>query len=268
MKHKGPTMVAVPGPAGRLMATTEGEGGIPILFVHDLPGDRTHWAEQQQGLATRTAAFDLRGMGESGGGHGPFGVEVAVEDVAAIADALLPEPFVLVGHGFGAAVAGAFATYYPERLAGLLYVEAAGDLRRKPKAEADAWLENFTEAKYGTFHEHWLVPLLFKAKESTRTLVMKTLRTSRREAIAGNLASLFGYDPNEAFERFTGPTHALVSATGPETLVAQRPTLSRSVAPNTSHWLMLDSPQWFHTELVRFVGQCKHGLEESSARRA
>ena len=257
MKHKGPTNVAVPGPVGRLMATTEGDGGVPVLLLHDLAADRTHWSGVQQGLATRSVSFDLRGMGESGGNQGPFGVEAAVEDVVAVADALFSERFVLAGHGFGAAVAGAFAAYYPERLAGLLYVEAAGDLRQKPKAETDAWLENFSGAKYGTFHEHWLEPLLLEAKEATRTLVMKTLRTTRREAIAGYVASLFSYDPNEAFAGFTGPTHALAAATGPETLVAQRPTLSRSVAPHASHWLMLDSPQWFHTELVRFLGQCR-----------
>jgi pimeloyl-ACP methyl ester carboxylesterase len=258
MKHKEPTMVTVPGPAGRLMTTEEGTGGIPVLFVHDVAADRTHWAETQHGLATRSIALDLRGLGESGGAHGPFGVEAAVEDVVAVADALLSEKFVLVGHGFGAAVAGAFASYYPERLAGLLYVEAAGDLRRWTKADASAWLENFSAAKYGTFHEHWLVPQLLNAKEKTRNLVMKTLRTSRREAIADNLESLFAHDPNEAFEQFTGPTHALAVTTGPETLVAQRPTLSHSVLPNASHWPMLDSPQWFHTELVRFLGLCKH----------
>lgn len=258
MVHKDPTTVSVSGPAGRLMATTRGTGGIPLLFVHDLSGDRTHWAEVQQGLTTRSIAFDLRGLGESSGASGPFGVEAAVEDVAAVADALLPQKFVLVGHGFGAAVAGAFASYYPERLAGLLYVEAAGDMRRRPKAEADAWLENFSAAKYGAFHEHWLAPLLLEAKEKTRSLVLQTLRTSRRESIAGNLESLLGYDPNKAFERFRGPTHLLAADTGPETLRAQRPTLSHSVVPHASHWPMLDAPQWFHTELVRFLGQCKH----------
>jgi len=259
MKHKSPTTVTVPGPAGRLMATTEGEGGIPVLFVHDFAADRTHWAETQHLLATHSVAFDMRGLGESGGSHGPFGVEAAVEDVAAVADALLPQPFVLAGHGFGAAVAGAFASYYPERLAGLLYVDPVGDLRSTAKAQVDGWLENFSEAKYRAFHEHWLEPLLIKAKESTRATVMNTLRTSRREAIAGNMTSLFAYNPDEAFERFKGPTHALVATTDPETLVGQRPTLARTVAPNTSHWLMLDSPQWFHTELVRFLGQCRPG---------
>ncbi|MDC0707055.1 alpha/beta hydrolase [Stigmatella sp. ncwal1] len=257
MKHKNPETATIPGPAGRLMVTTEGQGGIPVLFVHELSADRTHWAETQHHLATQSVAFDLRGLGESGGSHGPFGVEAAVEDVTAVADALLPQPFVLVGHGFGAAVASAFASYYPERLAGLLYVEPVGDLRHTAKAEADAWIENFGEAKYRAFHEHWLDPLLIGAKETTRGRVMSTLRTSRREAIAGNMASLFGHNPDEAFERFKGPTHALVAATGPETLVGQRATLSRSVAPRTSHWLMLDSPQWFHSELVRFLGQCR-----------
>ncbi|WNG16103.1 alpha/beta fold hydrolase [Cystobacter fuscus] len=258
MRHKEPKTVSVPGPAGRLMATVEGDGGLPILFVHEIAGDRTHWAETQHGLATRSVAFDLRGLGESGGAHGPFGVESAVEDVAAVADALLPEKFVLAGHGFGAAVAGAFASYFPERLAGLLYVEPVGDLRRQKKEDAEAWLANFSETKYGGFHEHWLSPLLLKAKEQTRTLVMKTLRTSRREAIAANMESLFGYNPDESFERFTGPTHALVTATGPETLVGQRPSLSHSVLQTASHWPMLDSPTWFHSELVRFLGHCKH----------
>jgi pimeloyl-ACP methyl ester carboxylesterase len=239
------------------MATTEGDGGVPVLLVHDLAADRTHWSGVQQGLATRSVAFDLRGMGESGGAHGPFSVEAAVEDVAAVADALLPERFVLVGHGFGAAVAGAFAAYYPERLAGLLYVEPAGDLRRQAKAGATAWLETLSAAKDGAFDEHWLEPLLVEAKGPTRTQVRNTLRTTRREALAGYAEALFGYDPEEAFARFTGPTHALVAATGPETLVAQRPSLSRSVAPHASHWLMLDAPQWFHAELVRFLGQCR-----------
>lgn len=253
---KEATTVAVRGPVGPLLSTVSGSGGIPVLFVHDVAGDRTHWAETQQGLATRSIAFDLRGLGESGGAHGPFGVEANVEDVAAVADELLPHlKFVLVGHGFGAAVAGAFATYYPERLAGLLYVEAAGDQRGDPKR--DAFLDNFSQAKYGAFHEHWLAPLLLESKQTTRVQVMKTLRTSRREAIAGNLESLSAYDPNDAFENFTGPTHALAAATGPETLVGQRPTLSRSVPPHASHWLMLDSPQWFHAELVRFLARCK-----------
>lgn len=256
-KHKDAKTVTVPGPVGRLMVTVEGEGGIPVLLLHDFAADRTHWAQTQHDLATQSVAFDLRGLGESGGAHGPFGVEASVEDVVAVADALLPQKFVLVGHGFGAAVAGAFASYYPERLAGLLYVEAAGDLRRREKADVDAWLENFSPAKYGGFHEHWLTPQLLKAKEATRVLVMKTLRTSRREAIAGNVESLFAYNPNEAFELFTGPTHALASSTDPETLVAQRPELSHSLLPNASHWPMLDAPQWFHTELVRFLGRCK-----------
>jgi len=258
MKHKAPTTATVNGAAGKLMATVEGDGGLPTLFVHDNAADRTHWAETQHGLQTRTVAFDLRGLGDSGGGHGPFGVEAGVEDVLAIADALLPERFLLVGHGFGAAVAGAFAAYYPERLAGLLYVEAPGDLRRTPEAERNALLENFSPTKYGQFHEHWLSSLLLEAKPPTRTLVMKTLRTSRREAIAGNLESLYHHDPADAFAAFTGPTHALAATQGPGTLVAEHPALSHSVAPHASHWLMLDSPQWFHTELVRFLGLCRH----------
>jgi pimeloyl-ACP methyl ester carboxylesterase len=54
------------------------------------------------------------------------------------------------------------------------------------------------------------------------------------------------------------PQQGLAYLTDPKTLVAQHPALSHSVAPHASHWLMLDSPQWFHAELVRFLGQCRH----------
>lgn len=257
MKHKPPTTTTIAGPAGKLRATSEGDGGMPVLFLHDNAADHTHWSETQHGLQSQTVAFDLRGLGESGRA-GPFGIEASVEDVLAVADALLPEKFILVGHGFGAAVAGAFAAYYPERLAGLLYVEAMGDLRGTPEAEREAVLENFTAEKWGAFHEHWFATLLLKAKPTTATLVMKTLRTSRREPIAANAESLYGYDPGEAFSAFKGPTHALAESTGPEMLISQHPELSRSVAPRASHWLMLDAPGWFHTELVKFIGQCRH----------
>ncbi|MBU8895750.1 alpha/beta hydrolase [Corallococcus sp. H22C18031201] len=260
MKHKAPSTVTVQGPAGRLVATVEGEGGIPVLFVHDLAADRTHWAEAQHGMETRTAALDLRGLGESAGGHGPFGIEAAVEDIAAFADAQLPMKFVLVGHGFGGAVAGAFAAYYPERLAGLLYVDAVGDFRATPAAEVAAFLGHFTVEHFSAFREQWLLPLLVNAKDTTRTRVLSAMRTSRREAIAGNLESLFHHDPGEAFASFMGPTHALAATTTPDTLVAQHPELVRSLAPHASHWLMLDAPKWFHDELTRFLGECRHAL--------
>lgn len=258
MKHKPPSTVSIEGPGGKLSATVEGEGGVPVLFIHDNAADHTHWAEAQHGMESRTVAFDLRGLGESEGRNVPFGVEAAVEDVTAVADALLPARFVVVGHGFGAAVAGSFAAYYPERLEGLLYVDPPGDLRATPPSEREAWLENFSAARYGAFLEHWFAPLLLEASPATRVRVSKTLRTSRREAVAGNVESLFHYDPDEAFSSFKGPTHALVASTGPSTLAGQRPTLSRSLAPHASHWLMLDAPSWFHAELVRFLGQCRH----------
>lgn len=259
MKHHAPSTQSLAGPAGKLRVTTEGNGGMPVVFLHDNAADHTHWAEVQAGLQTKTIAFDFRGLGESEGRTGPFGVEACVEDLTAVVDALVPEKFVVVGHGFGAAVAGAFASYYPERLAGLLYVEPQGDLRQTPASEQAALLEKFTPAKWGAFHEDWLGPLLQQARPSTRALVAKTLRTSRPDAIAGNAASLFQFDPTAAFDSFKGPVHALVATTGPGTLVAQRPTLTSSVAPHASHWLMLDSPQWFHTELLRFLGQCRAG---------
>ena len=36
-------------------------------------------------------------------------------------------------------------------------------------------------------------------------------------------------------------------------------TLASAVLAHVSHWLMLDAPEWFHTELTRFLARCRAG---------
>lgn len=114
----------IQGPVGRLVATTAGKGGLPVLFVHGIRGNRTQWAALQAHLGQLTVAFDLRGLGESDPDpEGRYRFQDFAEDVGAVAEGLGLGSFVLVGHGFGCVVAGEYAANHPGRVAGLVLAE-------------------------------------------------------------------------------------------------------------------------------------------------
>ena len=76
------------------------------------------------------------------------GYEEGAEDVQAIVDFMGLERFVLAGHSWGGAVVGHYAALHPERLAGLVYLEAAGDMRGMPAEQSAAYFEAFGPATY------------------------------------------------------------------------------------------------------------------------
>src|SRR5437667_5995364 len=106
----------IEGTLGRLRVDDGGRGGLPVLFVHGNGGNRTQWKAQLEHLrqTRRAVAFDLRGMGDSEpAGDADYSVAGFSQDVAAIADALGLERFVLAGHSFGGAVVADYAGKHP-----------------------------------------------------------------------------------------------------------------------------------------------------------
>jgi pimeloyl-ACP methyl ester carboxylesterase len=114
----------IQGPVGRLAVTTAGKGGLPVLFVHGIGGNRAQWAALQAHLGQLTVSFDPRGLGESEPDPaGRYHFRDFAQDVGAVADGLGLGSFVLVGHGFGCVVAGEYAANHPGRVAGLVLAE-------------------------------------------------------------------------------------------------------------------------------------------------
>src|ERR687886_2258536 len=77
-------------------------GGLPIVFVHGFPHNRTLWAPQLRGLAEcgRCLAPDLRGFGESTVAP-PYSMDQYADDLSALLDACGVERAVLCGLSMG-----------------------------------------------------------------------------------------------------------------------------------------------------------------------
>lgn len=250
------TTHTVQGPAGRLVVTEAGRGGVPVLFVHSLAGNRAQWAAQQAHLGRRSVALDLRGMGESDrDARERYGVEDAAEDVRAVADALGLGRFVLVGHSFGGSVVGAFAARWPERLAGLVFVDAGGDSRGTPPEQLERTREGLKPENYRAFMDGWFEGILRNARPQTHEAVLRALHATPREVLVGGLRGLLQYDPYPAFERYRGPKLSVVvdAFIQPTALHNLFPDLPVRVLSGVSHWLHLDAPDAFNAELDTFL---------------
>jgi YbgC/YbaW family acyl-CoA thioester hydrolase len=116
---------------GTTLALDEaGQGGVPVLFVHGYPLDRTLWRAQLEGITGhRLLAPDLRGFGASPLAGGGTTMARHADDLAALLDALGIDRVVLAGLSMGGYVAFEFLRRHRDRVRGLVLLDT--------KAEAD-----------------------------------------------------------------------------------------------------------------------------------
>ena len=98
--------------------------GPPVLLIHGLPGTADDFDEVSALLAGyRTIAIDRPGYGYSTGGYVPFEHQLtATRELLAKLHIQRP---ILVGHSYGGTIALGFAEHYPNKVRGLVLVDAA-----------------------------------------------------------------------------------------------------------------------------------------------
>ncbi len=128
--------------------------GDPIVFVHGLGGNLTHWRFVAPELAEthRVIGMDLPGFGESLRPKEPYSYDLMADSVFSLMDRRGVERATVVGHSFGGAVATGMALSHPERVRGLVLINAAG-FHRFPR-----WMQ---EGSRVALHPSVLMPSLF-----------------------------------------------------------------------------------------------------------
>ena len=213
-------------------------GGAPgVLLLPGLASTAWSWAAvaRRLGASARVIAMDLRGHGLSESPTEGYEPDVLAGDAVAVADGagLLPlpgdrpgGPLVLVGIGYGAAVAAWTARALGERSAGLVLVDGGWeDLAAATGATPEEWLASIEEppevlASMGA----WLAdreafdPASWDADEerAARAQVVETAAgrvklAVHRHALAGSVGALWSYDPAAVLPTVAAPIVALVA---------------------------------------------------------
>ena len=135
----------------------------------------------------RVVAMTRRGYGQSSVPREGYDLTSRVEDIHALVDALHVSRVVLIGHSIAGDELTAFATKYPERVSGLVYLDAAYDRAdpQTPQPTKDVWtrvlnawvgpdneqarasLESYRNAQKRTFFGIWSDAQEKNLREST-----------------------------------------------------------------------------------------------------
>ena len=217
----------------------DGGTGVPVVLHHGLGADLEVWRGQIDHLrrSRRVLAFDMRGHGRS-----PRAAEYTLPAVAAdLAEvtASLPK-FWLVGHSFAGTVLTVFAGQHPERLLGLVYVDALGDSSNPPQEIRDYFRTadaDMTPARLQAAYLEMLGPL---AKPGTKRQILDSVARMDLPAFAALRGSMLDMPTPQ---HFGGPKFA-IDAVGPANprMAYNLPWIRRRTIPGVSHWLMLDDP--------------------------
>lgn len=117
--------------------------GLPIVFLHGFPHDRSLWAPQLGALVDRCRCIapDLRGFGESAV-HGPYTINHYADDVVALLDALHIERAVIAGLSMGGYVAFAIWRRHRARVRALVLADTrAGADNTEGRAKRRAMID-------------------------------------------------------------------------------------------------------------------------------
>lgn len=114
--------------------------GLPIILLHGSNADLHTWEPWAQGLRDtyRVIRFDQVGHGLTGPDpQHDYSRENYAEDIREVADSLGLDRFVIGGNSMGGKHTLAFASAYPERVIGMVLVDAGGVPRREVEVRED-----------------------------------------------------------------------------------------------------------------------------------
>lgn len=116
-------------PDGRKLRTVvAGEGPGPlVVFEAGMSAPAATWSHTQHAISahTRTLSYDRAGYGGSDEDPADRTLERIVDDLTALLEAIDEvDPVILVGHSWGGPIVRLFADRHPDRVAGLVFVDA------------------------------------------------------------------------------------------------------------------------------------------------
>ena len=249
---------------GRFHVQHLSEGDPTVVFLHGLVVDNSsswyYTVANPVAQQAEVVLYDLRGHGLSDKPATGYTVAEQVEDLMGILDALgIDHPVHLVGNSFGGVLAVAAAVYHPERVAGLVLVEA--------HVAVDGWREQMvgTLEFAGMFLDHGDVDGWLDAVEGRRgrRLARNADQLLHQTSLIDDLAA----SPAFTQEQLRGITCPVLVICGEhsdvrdwaERLVTVLPSCELHLYLGCTHLVVLEAPADLRADLLSWFARVRAG---------
>jgi pimeloyl-ACP methyl ester carboxylesterase len=240
--------------------------GDPLVLIHGHPFDRSMWQAQRERPGWRVIAPDLRGYGASPVVPGVTTLEAHARDIAALADRLQLDRFVIGGLSMGGQIVMEFHRLFPHRVRGLLFAAtfATADTDAGKAARYETADRLLREGMTGYATEvlpRMLAPQTIQAQPATAEHVLTMMRSAPPEGAAAALRGRAErQDYRESLTTVTVPTLVVVGTEDTFTPVSDA-ELIRSLVPGATlvvvdgaaHLPNLERPKDFNAALDIFL---------------
>lgn len=243
-------------------------GGLPVLFVHAFPLNRTMWAPQVSALVERCrcVAADLRGFGDSSVAP-PYSMEQYADDLAHLLDQLHIEKVVLVGCSMGGYVSFAFWRRHQHRVRALVLSDTKAGADTEEALERRRQLIEIARAQGSTGVANLQIASLI-GKTSREKLpdtfdaVHRMIAQARPEGIVGALeAMMLRPDSIPTLATINVPALIIVGDEDVPTPAREARAMHEKIAGSrleiiaqAGHLPNLERPAAFNHLLTEFVG--------------
>lgn len=246
---------------GITLGYTDKGAGLPLVFLHAFPLNRTMWAPQEAALSPpfRVVAPDLRGHGESDAPLWHYSLDQAADDVRGLLDRLAIRQAVFVGLSMGGYILFAFYRKYADRVKGLVLADtrAQPDTDEGKQARFEMAQIAYKQGR-GAIADIMIPKLLSPATIRTRPDLVQCVREmiegNQVSGIAGDLMAMAERpDSVPLLRRIACPVQIIVGeldvATPPAEakLMAEHiPNARLAVIPGAAHLANLEQPESFN----------------------
>jgi pimeloyl-ACP methyl ester carboxylesterase len=242
-----------------------GQGPTTLVFVHGWSCDRSYWRHQMDSLQGeyRVIALDLAGHGGSGKGRTAWNIPNFANDVAAVVRAADARNVVLIGHSLGGPVALEAGLLVPDRVKGVIGVEAFYDGWADPGFTkiVDQLRPDFAAGTRAFIRKAMFLPT---SPAPLADSIAEAMAATPPEIALPAIDSLLTWarDLQAATASALKAPTGLIMATGGRAGTAKfqraregRPSLGVEEVPGAGHFLMLEVPSAFNARLREMLSR-------------
>ncbi len=253
---------------GITLAFNDQGTGLPIIFLHAFPLNRTMWAKQEEALSSqfRIITIDLRGHGESDAPLRHYSLDQAADDVRGLLDHLSIRQAVFVGLSMGGYILFAFHRKYAGYAKGLVLADTRAQADTDEGKQARFEMAQIAYKQGARAIADMMIPkLLSPATIRTRPELVQRVRTmiegNQISGIAGDLMAMAQRpDSIPLLKRISCPAQIIVGELDLPTppsdaklMTDNIPNAHLAIIPEAAHLSNLEQPRLFNETVRAFV---------------